>query len=395
MTVLQRTLLCLRWVGKHVPLPTTFAPSSAATAATGRFRISTSVIAATSKIDFSSHHGFLPSCSYTSIVRRHSSSSTFVQGMRHLQKLKEDQDEDFCRESWASGRFLVLYDMKPVLKQLEDGKQWGIAWSNVNDLCDILQEAHQSTVEESIVLNCISSDTSGPAKFAFNIPAKTDPEHKREIEEALGGFAVSERKAFFVVSREDARVLSQCFALLQWHSKNGFCSNCGSKTNKDPPGAKRVCPNCEVIHYPAVSPVAIVLVTNGDRCLVVRQKKFPPAMYSAIAGFCEPGEALEATVRREIAEEVGLEVEDVTFFSSQPWAFPSSTLMLGCHAHVKQGTADEVNLDEAELEGSRWLHRDEVKAILKENTPGRGDGVWFPPSRAIAHHLLKSWASQQ
>ncbi|XP_022112226.1 nucleoside diphosphate-linked moiety X motif 13-like [Acanthaster planci] len=316
--------------------------------------------------------------------------SQYVQGVRHLQKLKEN--EDFCRGSWTEGKFAVLYDLRPLLVPTGERKPWRIAWKSAKDLSEFLKEDFHT--EESVVLNCNILDPRGPPKFAVNILPKSEPDHREKIERGLGASAVSGRKAFFVISKTDARILAQCIPLLQWHLRSRFCSNCGELTAKDPSGSKRTCPKCSTIHYPVLSPVAIVLVTNGNSCLVVRQPRFMAGMYSAISGFLEPGESLESAVRREVAEEVGLEVEEVKFYSSQSWAFPLSSLMLGCHASLKPGTSDKVSLDEAELEDSRWLHREEVLTIMERGSP-KGSSIWLPPAMAIAHHLLKSWALEK
>ncbi|XP_038062257.1 NAD(P)H pyrophosphatase NUDT13, mitochondrial-like isoform X2 [Patiria miniata] len=286
--------------------------------------------------------------------------------------------------------------MLPAPIPLYEGKHlkiMKIAWKHSDELSELLKEDFRA--DESIVLNCNISDPTSPPKFAINIASKSsEPDHKEKFEKRFGSTTVSGRTSLFVVSKTDARILGQCLPHLQWHIRHQFCSNCGERTTKDPSGSKRTCPTCSTVHYPILSPVAIVLVTNGDRCLVVRQPRFMAGMYSAISGFLEPGESLEAAVRREVAEEVGLEVEEVKFFSSQSWAFPLSSLMLGCHASIKHGTTDHVSLDEAELEDSRWLHREEVLTILDKSSP-KDDDIWLPPEVAIAHRLLKSWALKE
>jgi NAD+ diphosphatase len=127
-----------------------------------------------------------------------------------------------------------------------------------------------------------------------------------------------------------------------------------------------------------------MLVISGDDCLLARSPRFLPNMFSALAGFVEPGETIEEAVRREVKEEAGIPALDVAYHSSQPWPFPSS-LMIGCFAVA--GGRDLV-LDPTEIEAGRWFSRDEAKAILAGEHP---DGIAAPPKMAIAHQLLRSF----
>jgi NAD+ diphosphatase len=126
---------------------------------------------------------------------------------------------------------------------------------------------------------------------------------------------------------------------------------------------------------------------HGERCLLARQPRFPPGMYSAIAGFVEPGETIEAAVRRETFEETGLGVGRVDYVASQPWPFPSS-LMIGCMAEALD---DAITLDITELEDARWFSRDEARAMLERRHP---DGLTSATPIAIASTLLKAWLGE-
>lgn len=174
-------------------------------------------------------------------------------------------------------------------------------------------------------------------------------------------------------------------SLLEWHRYHAFCSNCGAETEIVDGGAKRICPRCERWHFPRVDPVVIMLVHRGEKCLLARQRHFTHNLYSALAGFIEPGESLEESVRREVKEEAGIEVGRVRYHSSQPWPFPSA-LMIGCHA---QGLSDDITLDETELEDARWFTREEAGAMLGQDHSG---GLLTPFSFAIAHHLIRAYA---
>jgi len=178
--------------------------------------------------------------------------------------------------------------------------------------------------------------------------------------------------------------LAEAKALLNWHAKHRFCSNCGAATQVLQSGWKRDCAACKVEHFPRTDPVVIMLAVDGDRCVLGRSGRFVSTMWSCLAGFVEPGEAIEDAVRREIREEVGISCGRVDYFASQPWPFPSS-LMIGCHA---QALSHDIVVDREELEGARWFDREEIAAMLLRRHP---DGLTTPPPVAIAHHIIRSW----
>ena len=127
-----------------------------------------------------------------------------------------------------------------------------------------------------------------------------------------------------------------------------------------------------------------MLAIDGDRCLLGRQPRFPKNMYSALAGFVEPGESIEEAVRREIHEESGLVCDEVTYVATQPWPFPAS-LMIGCFARAK---TTEILMDHDELEDARWFSRQEALAMFEKRHP---EGLLAPARMAIANHLLRVW----
>ncbi len=178
--------------------------------------------------------------------------------------------------------------------------------------------------------------------------------------------------------------LAQAGALSAWHATHAFCGRCGKPTEMRAGGYKRVCTGCNAEHFPRTDPVAIMLTISGDRCLMGRGPHFPPGMYSALAGFIEPGETIEAAVRRETFEEAGIRLGRVTYFASQPWPFPFS-LMIGCYGEALN---DDIRFDAKELQDCRWFSRDEVLAAFAGNHP---DSVFVPPKTAVAHHLIRNW----
>lgn len=141
---------------------------------------------------------------------------------------------------------------------------------------------------------------------------------------------------------------------LHWESTSGYCPRCGSRTERIENEWGKRCPNCRYEHYPHLYPAVIVLVRDGDRVLLARKKMWAPGRYALVAGFVDNGESLEAAVRREVKEEVGVDVDDIQYVGSQNWPFPSQ-LMLGFVARYAGG---EVTMDPEELEDARWFHLD-------------------------------------
>ncbi len=182
--------------------------------------------------------------------------------------------------------------------------------------------------------------------------------------------------------------MAQGAALLAWHASHGFCSKCGSRSEMRAGGYKRFCPACGTEHFPRTDPVAIMLAVTRERCLMGRGPHFNPGMYSALAGFIEPGETIEAAVRREVLEESGIRLGRVVYHASQPWPFPYS-LMIGCFGEALN---EDIHYDGAELEDCRWFTRAEVKAILAGDS---SSGIFVPPKAAIAHHLIRAWAESE
>lgn len=175
-------------------------------------------------------------------------------------------------------------------------------------------------------------------------------------------------------------------SLVDWHARHRFCARCGSPTKVAKGGWQRDCLVCEAQHFPRTDPVTIMLVEHEDRLLLGRQPRFPPRIFSALAGFVEPGETIEEAVAREVLEEAGVRVRDVTYLASQPWPFPSQ-LMIGCHS-----VADDpaLTIDTTELEEARWFTRAELLEARAAGADGTATIV-FPRSFAIAHHLVNWW----
>lgn len=180
-------------------------------------------------------------------------------------------------------------------------------------------------------------------------------------------------------------------SLVSWHARHRFCAVCGQPTALAKGGWQRTCTSgpCGAEHFPRVDPVAIMLVEYEGQVLLGRQPRFPEGRYSALAGFVEPGETIEEAVAREVFEEAGVRVRDVSYIGSQPWPFPSS-LMIGCHAHADDPA---ITIDETELEDVCWFSRDDVVDALEAIGRGEnGKAFGAPPATAMAHLLLRRWA---
>ena len=187
-----------------------------------------------------------------------------------------------------------------------------------------------------------------------------------------------------LVSQQVIAILGEAKAIAHWHAKHGFCAHCGARSRVTAAGWRRECDDCGTQHFPRTDPVVIMLAVDGDYCLLGRQPRFPKGMYSALAGFVEPGETIEEAVRREIHEEAGIACDVVGYVASQPWPFPAS-LMIGCLARA---TSRDILIDGQELEDARWFHRDEVHEMFHKR---HLEGIAAPNKMAIAHHILRFW----
>lgn len=247
------------------------------------------------------------------------------------------------------------------------------------------------TCEEVIALGAVAEPVflglEGTApRFGFALPGK--------VIETLQGrtdLFMTDLRSIAVqglVAPQHLPPIAEAKALLHWHARHRFCANCGQPTNITDGGWRRDCPACSAQHFPRTDPVAIMLTIDGDNCLLGRSARFASTMWSCLAGFVEPGEALEDAVRRETLEEAGIVCGEVRYYASQPWPFPSS-LMIGCHAVA---LSRDIKIDPNELEDARWFSRDETVAMLQRRHP---DGLTLPPPVAIAHHIIRAWINDE
>jgi NAD+ diphosphatase len=220
----------------------------------------------------------------------------------------------------------------------------------------------------------------GKALFAVDLdalPVAVDAEHDS------AGRVVSLRDAGADLPHSEAGLAAYVVALLNWHRRHRFCSNCGAPTVITEGGYSRHCPRCQTVHFPRTDPVVIMTVEHQGRLLLGRRAGWPPGRLSVLAGFVSPGESAEEAVVREVQEESGIVARDPVFVSSQPWPFPAS-LMLGFHAESDGG---EPQARDGELEEVHWLGLDAVRAAAQ----GQNPDFALPPGISIARFLIERW----
>lgn len=198
------------------------------------------------------------------------------------------------------------------------------------------------------------------------------------------GYVFAElRRIMFALSPRDAELVATAKAIVNWHGSHRFCAKCGHASEVSHAGWQRGCPACKAQHFPRTDPVVIMLITHGNSVLMGRSHGWPQGMYSCLAGFIEPGETIEAAVRREVFEESGIRVGAVDYLASQPWPFPAS-LMMGCRG---EALTTEIACDPEELDDAIWVTREEMMQVFA------GEHPVIRPARkgAIAHFLLHNW----
>lgn len=305
----------------------------------------------------------------------------FVAKARQVEKIK--QDAALCKESLREGKFVVMHKGKPLLTS-----EQSIAWMNF--------EAINSVETTSFAFLGLEDDLQ--PVFAVNV------EEESMISEGSSAF-IDLRTAMITMSDQaSVGLLKKAYSVLRWHRNTRFCSSCGAKVERSFSGHQIACPECKSMFYPSPSPTGIALVEAPDhsRVLLIRQPKYPPGMYSCVAGFVDMGESLEECVRREVAEEAGVEVDPagIEVAMSQHWPFPSGSLMVGCFAQADPG-AREPTPCPGEVEDVRWFTPEELRdafmavsrdPMLRIRGDKSGNVKHFvPPKIALAHHLIRSW----
>ena len=292
---------------------------------------------------------------------------------------RERRDEAWIEAAGraASSRFLPFRNLEVLVK---DGPQPRLGWVDAGRLRSLAPDAAPLLLGLSEEVAYFAVDlTDCPA--AVNWARGQDPPWRFE----------DCREAASLMEGRETGILAQARAHLDWHDRHGFCAVCGHPTGSRRGGQVRECPSCSAQHFPRTDPVVITVVGDvaADRCLLgqSRGRLSRLRMYSALAGFVDQGESIEEAVAREVMEEAGVRVKNVRYHSSQPWPFPSS-LMIGCLAEAESTT---IRMDDEEMCDVHWFERREVLLALE----GRSERLTLPGPIAIAHHLIKAWATRE
>lgn len=172
------------------------------------------------------------------------------------------------------------------------------------------------------------------------------------------------RKLPGIIGEPAAAVAARAIHLLEWDFNTSYCGRCGSETFRKPDERAKKCPECDLLFFPKISPAIIVMIEKDDRILMARSSHFPPGRYGLIAGFVEPGESIEEAVVREVMEEVGIRITDISYFGSQPWPYPDS-LMIAFTAKYLEG---EIRFNDGEIEDAGWFACDEIPHVPGSNS---------------------------
>ena len=288
-------------------------------------------------------------------------------------------------QAHPSAKTALFWRGKPLVQDQADGAL-GLAWVDLDHpalgrAADSLIFLGLDEAKEPLFLEDIS--IWEPEEIPETLSAFLDP--SQQVHPALtnGEYFAELRAIMTQLSARDAELAATGRGLLEWHRTHGYCATCGAPSNMVMAGWQRNCPACNRSHFPRTDPVVIMLVTHGNKVLMGRSHAWPEGMYSLLAGFVEPGETLEAAVRREVFEESGIRVGQVRYLASQPWPFPAS-LMFGC---AGKALNENITIDPKEIEDALWVSREDMLDVFEGVHPE------IKPARkgAIAHFLLEHW----
>ena len=288
-------------------------------------------------------------------------------------------------QAHPSAKTALFWRGKPLVQDQADGAL-GLAWVDLDHpalgrAADSLIFLGLDEAKEPLFLEDIS--IWEPEEIPETLSAFLDP--SQQVHPALtnGEYFAELRAIMTQLSARDAELAATGRGLLEWHRTHGYCATCGAPSNMVMAGWQRNCPACNRSHFPRTDPVVIMLVTHGNKVLMGRSHAWPEGMYSLLAGFVEPGETLEAAVRREVFEESGIRVGQVRYLASQPWPFPAS-LMFGC---AGEALNENITIDPKEIEDALWVSREDMLDVFEGVHPE------IKPARkgAIAHFLLEHW----
>ncbi len=296
--------------------------------------------------------------------------------------LRRDESEVNNLMRSDNARVLILAGLDPLICTASESST-KLGWLSYGDAQKVVNSEPTSTT-------LLGVNPEGEALVAWNMngSARHGSDQISESKMAERGLEICDaRESAMVVSAAETGILAQARSNLGWHGTHGFCARCGEPTEMRRGGLMRKCTGCNAEHFPRTDPVVITVVTHGDQCILGQSAGRLSAMkmYSALAGFMDQGESMEEAIRREVMEEAGIKVGRVRYHSTQPWPFPSS-LMIGSHS---EALSTDINIDDFEMTDVRWWHREEVRLALAE----KSELLRVPGPIAIAHHLIKAWAT--
>ena len=300
-------------------------------------------------------------------------------GLDRAAELRRDGDR--IAEMLGAGSVLPIWRGKPLLDATSRLPVFLPADHPV--FGDAVETAHFLGIDDGQPRFVQDVSDFEPATASETVGQFTDP--SEQVHPALGDAHVFAdlRANLATLTPRAAELLASGKALTEWHKTHRFCAKCGHASDVAEAGWQRVCPACKAHHFPRTDPVVIMLITRGNSVLMGRSPHWPEGMHSLLAGFVEPGETIEAAVRREVFEEAGIRVGEVRYLSSQPWPFPTS-LMFGCQGIA---TSEEIVIDPLEIESACWVTREEMMAATAGQRPD------MRPARkgSIARFLIEKW----
>jgi len=318
-------------------------------------------------------------------------SETVVFGGGGLERAAHLRGEPSVLKGFAddgTARAVVLWRGKPLVKR--DGGAVTVARLQCNH--PVLSEARAAAVflgmAESVPIFAYDISDWEPEDVDYStLGAFLDPTEQRHPDLPPNETFAELRAVMVDMSPLDAELAATAKAVLSWHKSHRFCAQCGAQSEMAMAGWQRDCASCGGRHFPRTDPVVIMLITHGNKVLLGRSPGWPEGMYSLLAGFVEPGETIEAAVRREVLEESSIQVGRVSYLASQPWPFPAS-LMIGC---AGEALSKEINVDPEELEDAIWVSKEELARAFA------GENPKLLPARkgAIAHFILWNWLADR
>jgi NAD+ diphosphatase len=289
---------------------------------------------------------------------------------------RSDADSIKSKQDTPGARFLLLADLKPVIRSNPERTTATLAWFSNEELAEF-----GLPVAEALFLGI---DNASTPHFALAVTEHRTRNVPGAIEKLRPIVDLRSLAMQGAMSPEELSLCGQARALAQWHDNARCCGRCGSNTLVKDGGWRRQCWACKAEWFPRTDPVVIMLITDGEHCLLAHEHRYGDKMYSALAGFIEPGEDIEHAVRREVLEETNIRVGEVKYHSSQPWPFPHS-LMLGC---IGRAETTEITIDSGEIAEARWFTREDARLMLERRHP---EGLHVPGKQAIANALIASF----